>query len=442
MPAVSVSWHSAALVAASWRNMARFASPMSIRPAMRAASGVLPDDQRRDGFRARPRPMRGFGDRHQHFGAFLRRWRGPDDMQPMRDERIFQFEHRFAQPGDLSAAIGPGRLGGRQINVRGLRLDQLGQRAAFARLVRAKTPPALDRRFQVEQSAIKARMRDRRCQIADQRRRAAPLGDHALRWVVRRIEVEIRQRPDQPIRPAFRRQPRLLARHEFQRAMRAEMQHRVGAEILRDPAVEGGEGMRRGEAFLEQQAHRIALIAEGGLHADEHIAEPCAEHMDGTAIALLLAGRRSPLGFDLAKMRLAAHMIVGRNARLDIGQRAEPRRIAVDDPVAQRIDAGRHLDGVARLAHRAKHVVQRGEHRQIGRRAGIAGIGREVEQHDGDLAAADACPAQRHQLFGARHQHLHALGAGMHVAAARCREGAAAVAAGAGRIRSVGTAAE
>ena len=60
--------------------------------------------------------------------------------------------------------------------------------------------------------------------------------------------------------------------------MHAEMQHDVGAEIFAQVAVEGGKRMRRSEAALEQEAHRVAFVAHRRLHADQHIAEPLAEH--------------------------------------------------------------------------------------------------------------------------------------------------------------------
>ena len=60
--------------------------------------------------------------------------------------------------------------------------------------------------------------------------------------------------------------------------MGAEVEHRVGAEAVAQVAVEGREGVGRREAALEEQAHRVALEAEGRLHADEHAAEARAEH--------------------------------------------------------------------------------------------------------------------------------------------------------------------
>ena len=59
------------------------------------------------------------------------------------------------------------------------------------------------------------------------------------------------------------------------------MENGVGSEIFAEIAVEGGEGVGRREAALEQEAHRIALISEAGLQPDEHLAELSAENEDG-----------------------------------------------------------------------------------------------------------------------------------------------------------------
>jgi hypothetical protein len=88
----------------------------------------------------------------------------------------------------------------------------------------------------------------------------------------------------------------------------------------------------RCEAALEQQPHRIALEAEGGLQADEHIAEAGAEHVDRAAVGLVSAGRRAPLLLDLAQMRLAADMVIGRNAGVDIRVAAEALRDCPEHP--------------------------------------------------------------------------------------------------------------
>ena len=83
--------------------------------------------------------------------------------------------------------------------------------------------------------------------------------------------------------------------------------------------------------------------------------------------------------------------------------------------VAQGIDAVRQVDGVALRLHRRQRVEHRLEDRQVGGAADVAGVGREVEDHDRHLALGPLAAAQGHQLGDPRCQHLRALRAGVHV---------------------------
>ena len=221
------------------------------------------------------------------------------------------------------------------------------------------------------------------------------------------------------------------------------MQDSVCAEILAQVAVERREGMCRGKALFEQQTHRVAFVAEGRLHADEDIAELRAEHEDRGAVALLAAGSGTPLPFNLVEPAFAAHMGVGGNPGVYVGVCTEPLAIAVDDPGAQLIDGGGHIHRIAFALHGAKRHVKRGKDRQVRSRAGVAGIGREVEQHDRHLTLGAFGAPQPHQTVDARRQHFCPFDAGMHVAVVVAGgEGAAAMAAGAGLAGVVGSAAE
>ena len=280
-------------------------------------------------------------------------------MQAMRDQRVFQFQQRAAKRMDRRHRVVPDRLRSCKVHLRRLRLDQPSQCGALADLgIRFQGPPAINGGFQVEQPTIKPSRGNRRRQVTDQRRTHAALGQHALRWVVRGIEVEVRQVADQPVRPASGRHARLLARHEFQRAMGAEMQHRMGAKILGKPAVEGGESVGRCEAALEQQAHRVAFVAEAGLYADEHVPELHAKDEDVAAIGLNPARRRSPDSLDLLQPWGAPHMPVHINARADIGGGAELLAVAVDDHLAQDIVVFWDIHRVAGCLHRGQRMVQ------------------------------------------------------------------------------------
>ena len=144
--------------------------------------------------------------------------------------------------------------------------------------------------------------------------------------------------------------------------------------------------MGRGEAALEQQPHRVALVAEGRLHPDEDVAELRAEHEQVGAVGLVAAGRRTPLGLDLREVGFPAQMVLGRDAGVDVGLGAEALGVALQDRRPQRIDALRHLHGVAVRRQAPQGVEQGRVDRQERRGAGGAGIRREVEQHHGEPA--------------------------------------------------------
>ena len=103
--------------------------------------------------------------------------------------------------------------------------------------------------------------------MCDRYRIGAALGQRRLGRVICSIEIDIGQVAHQPLGPVAPAKAVLFAGHELQRAVHPEMQHNIGAQIGLEIAVKGAEGVGRGKAALEQQAHRVALIAEGGLYA-------------------------------------------------------------------------------------------------------------------------------------------------------------------------------
>ncbi len=176
------------------------------------------------------------------------------------------------------------------------------------------------------------------------------------------------------------------------------------------------------EATLEKQPHRVALVAEGWLQTHEDIAERGPEHEDAAAVGLVATGCRSPLRLDLREPGLARHVVLGGNPELDVRRRAEARRIAAEQALAQGVDRIRHIDPVALGLHGVQRVPQRAEHRQERGRAGRTGVRRKVEQHDRDLAVLGLGEAQRDLFRDAAGQHAAALEIGPHGAmAAFCR---------------------
>ena len=121
------------------------------------------------------------------------------------------------------------------------------------------------------------------------------------------------------------------------------------------------------------------------------------------------------MGFYLGQVTLAAHMVFSADQGVHIGVSAVLSGIALQDAVLQRLHRLGHVHAVALGLQGLQGVVQRLKHRQKRGRAGVARIGREVEQDHGDTALGAFAAAQGHQLGHPTGQHGGALGASEHV---------------------------
>ena len=97
--------------------------------------------------------------------------------------------------------------------------------------------------------------------------------------------------------------------------------------------------MGRRKALLKQQAHRVAFIAKGRLHADKDIAELRAQHEDTAPIGLNACPAPGPRPLRSRPAR-AARCARCRRPDMggDIGLLPVLRGIAAQDRVAQRVD--------------------------------------------------------------------------------------------------------
>eukprot|EP00964_Phaeocystis_antarctica_P011943 scaffold6585_cov34-Phaeocystis_antarctica.AAC.1 len=174
----------------------------------------------------------------------------------------------------------------------------------------------------------------------------ATLSDGGFRRVVGGVVVEVGDGLDEAVGVAGAGHADLLARHELERAVRAEMQHGVGLEDLLDVRVVGGEAVVGRSGLRVEQAHGIALVAEGRLHADEDVAEGLAVDEQVLAVAVEVAGRRPPVllevgGIGRELLVLGHRHLVG---NVELGRR-DARLLVVQDFV----DEG--LDALGQLAH-------------------------------------------------------------------------------------------
>ena len=292
----------------------------------------------------------------QHVEPLVASHAATGNMQTMRDQRIFKLGH-FSHERLDDLGLGLGQTVATQLKLRRLHLDQFEQALTLDKRIRCSLPVAVEARLQFAQALVEPGMGDRRREIGDQCRSRTALGNRSLGRIVGRIEIEIRQSAEKTIRPAACRQADLLAGHEFERAMRAEMQDGIGLPGFAQVAVEGREGVVRGKAALEEQPHRIALIAEGRLDRDEQLAELATKNEEATAIAQHPARRRPPLRFDIGEMPLATHVIIDRNHRMHIGLGTIKRGIAFEDRKPERLGILGHVD-IVTLGFQPRHRLE------------------------------------------------------------------------------------
>ena len=369
----------------------------------------------------RPRTVGILRHQGQHLGPGLGRHRLADDMQPLGDQRAFGFQQLFPKRG---------KVAGVHVHALGLFAHKRLKIFSLGRVGRQR-PQTAQAFLDLGKPLVKARLRQRRGQVADDHRIRAALGKRRFRRVVGGVKIDVRQVADQPIRPAAFAHARLFAGHEFQRPVHAEMQKRVGGEILAQPAVEGRKGMGRCEALLKEQPHRVAFIAEDRLQADEDIAKLTAQNEDVPPVGLVLAGGGAPGGLDVLEPFRARHELGRGNAGRDLRGLAMRRVRTAQNRVAQLLHAfGQLAHLVARSLHRVHHVEKAFENREICGGPGGTGIRREAVKHDADLAFGDLRAAQLRHADDLVHQRLDPLGAGGHRVAFGFRVGFAAARAG------------
>ena len=329
-------------------------------------------------------------------------------METHGDEFVLELQQPVTERRDprIRFARRPRRLGVGQFHRRCLLLNQLTQRRRLARFRLVERTPAVERALEIEQAAVQAGVRDRRREIRHQRGVAAALGQRAFGRVVGRVQIHVRRITDQTIGPAAVVETRLLAGHELERPVRAEVQNRIGRKVLTQPPIKRAEGMRRRESAFKEQSHGVAFPPERRLHADEHVPELQAHHLNRLSVGQLTTRGGAPCFLNLRQVQLAAHMIVGADRGVHIGGRAVALPIATGESFTQIVGARRQLHGIALFLERREHALHGGEHREIRRAAGIARIRREVEQDERDLALRAILPTQRHQL---RHALGHAV---------------------------------
>ena len=131
-------------------------------------------------------------------------------------------ERVVAAVGGLDAAIliQPGRRGKLQ--------DARAQGRASARIDRGGVEELVHQPLQLLQRAVAAGAGERRRQVIDDHRSAAPLGLAALAGVVHDEGIDVRERPERGLREALGGKRQRLPRQPLHVAVLADVDHCVG----------------------------------------------------------------------------------------------------------------------------------------------------------------------------------------------------------------------
>ena len=290
--------------------------------------------------------VHGFGHGLQGGQAGVAGRHPANHMQAVRNQGVFKLQQLGLQAIDPSGVVI--QLGGDlQVHGQCLFVQHLHQRLTLGCVCLGFTAPAFQRLFEFNQAFVQTGFGDAGGQVADERGGSAAFGQRAFRRVVGSVKVNIGQVMDQSLGPAFARQAGLFARHEFQCAMGAKVQHGISTVIFAQIAVEGTEGVGGGEALFKQQPHRVAFIPKRGLHRQQHVAQLQTKHKQAAAIGQVLAGRSPPLSLNFTEPLLVLNVVRQGNLVNDIRLGAVLRGIALQQGLSQGISAFGQFDLIA-----------------------------------------------------------------------------------------------
>ena len=213
--------------------------------------------------------------------------------------------------------------------------------------------------------------------------------------VVGRIKINIWHFADQTIWPIPRTKASLFAGHEFQRSVHSEMQDDISVKRVAQPKVKGNEGVCRREPFFEQESHRVALVAEGGLYADKNLAELSAKNKHAATVRLDFAGCRAPHRLDGFQRRRVANNLVRADMCRDVSLLTVLLCVAFQYCSAQGLNGFRNLNIVAICLHRMERVEQRFKDVEVCSGSNRTRIGRKAEEHDADVFVRILFPTER-----------------------------------------------
>ena len=272
------------------------------------------------------------------------------------------------------------------------RVDDLNTAAAFTQLL-----VGADQLSKLLQTLVKTGIFSRRGEVADCGGVTTPLGDGGFRRVIGCVVIEVRQSTDQGVGVAGFAHAHLLARHELQRAVGPEVEHRVRTPDLLEIGVVSRKAVMRTGAAGVQQTHRITLVSKGGLDADEHVAEVTTEHQQVLPVTVEVARRLAPVLFQSLRIRGETLVLLDAHPMGDGQLRSPLHRLGiVDHRLQQSLGRCRQILHVVPLGlHLLHHPMDGTEDVEVGRRSDIALVRGETEDRDRKLLVGAGLDPQR-----------------------------------------------
>ncbi|MNI07721.1 hypothetical protein D3C73_607340 [compost metagenome] len=163
-----------------------------------------------------------------------------------------------------------------------------------ARIEQLRFVILVGQQLKIAQRAVGFGAGQRRHQVIDDHCLGAALGLGALARIVDDEWIDVRQRPEQRVRPAILRQPNTFARQPFKVAVLANMDHALGAVGVAQPEIKRQIAVGRHQVRVVIHRARVHLITARRLNADEGQAKPQAGDHHPPAAAHRVAFRRAP----------------------------------------------------------------------------------------------------------------------------------------------------
>mmetsp|Transcript_5652 Transcript_5652/g.13464 ORF Transcript_5652/g.13464 Transcript_5652/m.13464 type:complete len:248 (-) Transcript_5652:1582-2325(-) len=182
--------------------------------------------------------------------------------------------------------------------------------------------------------------------------------------------------------------------------MCAEVEDGIGLKDLLKVGVVGGEAMVGRGALGEEQTHRIALVAEGRLHADEDITELLAEHQHVLPVRVQIARCLAPGLLEVSVVRGELLVLVDGHAVGDIERwRVVLGLLVVEDGIHEGLRALGDLAHVVPVfLEITQHLLDGSKDVEVGSRADVALVGGKREHRDSKLLVFILLPPKRGPL--------------------------------------------